>query len=55
MTISGFNEKQIKEGLIRVGFKYDKDLSKMGKDETGKSYKGGFIGFKIKPEDVEEE
>lgn len=55
MASSGFNEKQIKEGLIRVGFKYDKDLSKMGKDENGKVYKGGFIGFKIKPEETEEE
>jgi hypothetical protein len=55
MASSGFNEKQIKEGANRVGFKYDKDLSKMGKDENGKAYKGGFIGFKIKPEDVEEE
>jgi len=55
MSISGFNEKQIKEGLIRVGFKYDKDLRKLGKDENGNAYKGGFIGFKIKPEDMEEE
>ena len=27
-----------------MGFKYDKDISKMGKDKFGKHYKGGFEG-----------
>jgi len=48
INLSGLTEKIIKEGLNRLGFKYDKDLSKMGKHGmTGKSYKGGFVGFKI--------
>ena len=51
---SGLNEKQVKEGMIRLGFKYDKDLRKLGKDESGNAYKGGFIGCKINPEEVEE-
>ena len=51
---SGLNEKQVKEGMIRLGFKYDKDLRKIGKDESGNAYKGGFTGCKINPEEVEE-
>jgi hypothetical protein len=41
------SEKIVKEGMVRLGFKYDKDLSKMGKDQCDKAYKGGFIGCKI--------
>lgn len=52
---SGLSEILIKEGMIRLGFKYDKDLMKLGKDETGKYYKGGFIGCNIKEEIFEEE
>jgi len=44
---SGMNEKLVTEGMKRLGFKYDKDLSKMGKDSSGKIYKGGFIGAKL--------
>lgn len=54
-TASGFNEKIIKEGMIRLGFKYDKDLMKLGKDSNNKHYKGGFIGLKLKPEQLDEE
>ena len=33
--------------MKRKGFKYNKDLSSLGKDHTGKPYKGGFIGVKL--------
>jgi phage/plasmid-associated DNA primase len=46
---SGFKERIIKEGMLRLGFKYNKDLSKMGKDINGKAYKGGFEGVMMKP------
>jgi hypothetical protein len=41
---SGFDDKTIKEGMKRIGIKYDSNLSKMGKNIVGKSYKGGFEG-----------
>jgi len=44
---SGKHEKDIKEGMKRQGFKYNKDLSGfIEKPYTG-YYKGGFIGIKI--------
>jgi hypothetical protein len=46
VSASGINEKEIKEGMIRLGFKYNKDLSKMGKDTSNKPYKGGYEGVK---------
>ncbi len=52
---SGFNDKIIKEGMLRLGFKYDKDLMKLGKDTNNKHYKGGFIGLRLKPEPLDEE
>ena len=44
---SGLSEKLVKEGMTRLGFKYDKDLCKIGKDSTGKYYKGGYVGIKL--------
>ena len=41
------SEKLVKEGMERKGFKYEKDLSKMGKDPSGKSYKGGYRGVML--------
>lgn len=38
------SEKIVKEGMSRLGLKYDKDLCKIGKDITGKHYKGGYVG-----------
>jgi phage/plasmid-associated DNA primase len=52
---SGLTEKIVKEGMERHGFKYERDLSKMGKDENGKPYKGGYIGFKLQPENDNED
>jgi phage/plasmid-associated DNA primase len=51
---SGFDDKTIKEGMKRVGFKYDKDLrSGLGKNVLNKPYKGGFVGCFLK-ENIEE-
>lgn len=52
---SGLSEKLVKEGMTRLGYKYERDLSKIGKDENGKHYKGGFIGCFLKPEEFDEE
>lgn len=52
---SGMNEKMVKEGMERKGFKYIKDLSKMGKDGFNKAYKGGFEGVEYIEEEVEPE
>ena len=42
---SGFDDKMLKEGMKRIGLKYDKDLFGMGKNVfTNKYYKGGFEG-----------
>jgi phage/plasmid-associated DNA primase len=44
---SGLSEKLVKEGMCRLGYKYDKDLMKLGKDSSGKFYKGGYVGVGI--------
>jgi len=44
---SGLSEKLVKEGMTRLGYKYDKDLMKLGKDSLGKFYKGGYVGIGI--------
>ena len=50
------NEADIKAGMKRKGFKYNKDLSGMGnyKDPSGndKAYKGGFDGVQFAPLDL---
>ena len=50
---SGFDDKTIKEGMKRIGLKYDPNLSKMGKNILGKFFKGGFEGFFFK-ENIDE-
>jgi phage/plasmid-associated DNA primase len=48
---SGLKKDVINKGMGRAGFKYKKDLSKMGNDpNTGKAYKGGYQGVKYKSE-----
>jgi phage/plasmid-associated DNA primase len=49
----GKTEEKVKEGMKRLGYKYNKDLSKLGKDDTGKAYKGGYEGVSF-IEDEEE-
>lgn len=60
----GLKEKEAKDGMKRMGFKYNKDLMKMGKTCkckvcaigcNGKYYKGGFSGIKLKEENEEED
>jgi len=41
---SGFDDKLIKDGMKRMGFKYDKDMRGLGKNIVNKPYKGGFEG-----------
>jgi phage/plasmid-associated DNA primase len=41
----GKSEDKVKEGMKRLGYKYNKDLSKIGKDDNGKAYKGGYEGI----------
>ena len=48
------SEKDIKDGMKRLGYKYDKDLSKIGKDSMGKPYKGGYEGISL-TEDLDED
>ena len=48
---SCMTEKEVKEGMSRLGFKYKKDLCKLGKDSFGKFYKGGYEGIKYVPDD----
>ena len=38
-------EAELKEGMKRLGFKYNKELKGMGKDENNKYYKGGYEGL----------
>jgi hypothetical protein len=51
----GMNEKLVKQGMMRKGFKYNKDLCGMGSDIYKKIYRGGFIGCMIKEEDKEKD
>jgi len=44
---SGLSEKLVKEGMTRMGYKYDKDMMKLGKDGLGKYYKGGYVGVTL--------
>ena len=41
---SGCSDKEVKLGMERLGFRYNKDLSAMGRDIYGKHYKGGYQG-----------
>ena len=54
VTESGMNEKLVKEGMMRKGFKYKKDLRGLGKDQFDKAYKGGFEGVLfVENEDID--
>jgi hypothetical protein len=45
--MSSFQKDFIKDGMKRMGFKYNKDLKGVGKDKFGKFYKGGFEGCSL--------
>jgi putative DNA primase/helicase len=55
VSASGINEKEVKEGMIRLGFKYNKDLRGLGVDAYKKHYKGGFEGVVFTTNDIEDE
>lgn len=55
VQLSEMSEKLVKEGMARKKLKYNKDLSKLGKDGYGKTYKGGYEGVEIIPIDEEED
>jgi len=55
VTMSSMNEKKVKEGMARNGFKYNKDLSGMGKDDYGKHYKGGYQGVNYIHDKIDED
>jgi len=44
---SGLQIEVVKDGMKRLGFKYNKDLCGLGKDKFGKFYKGGYQGCSI--------
>jgi phage/plasmid-associated DNA primase len=44
---SKMSDKFVKDGMKRLGFVYDKDMSGLGKDSNGKPYKGGYQGCSI--------
>jgi len=48
---SGCKEDVIKQSMIKMGYKYNKDLSGLGKDNKGKPYKGGYVGIKLLDEE----
>jgi hypothetical protein len=50
---SGITEKKVKEGMKRLGYVYNKDLGKCGKDANGKYYKGGYEGIKLNEKEEE--
>jgi phage/plasmid-associated DNA primase len=52
---SGMPEKKIKDNMKRLGYKYDKDLRKCGKDDRGLAYKGGYVGVKLNEKEAENE
>jgi phage/plasmid-associated DNA primase len=54
--LSGMSLKEVKDGMERKGFKYERDLSKgLGKDTSGKQYKGGYKGVMLKEDDIIED
>lgn len=47
---SSLSKGVVMDGMVRLGFHYEKDLCRMGKDPTGKYYKGGYQGCHFIPE-----
>jgi len=48
---SGMTPKLVREGMGRLGYKYEKDMSKLGKDKFNKTMKGGYVGVGLIAED----
>lgn len=51
---SGMHPKLVREGMTRLGYKYVKDMSKLGKDKFNKPLKGGYEGVGLIAEDDDE-
>lgn len=49
---SSIPKEKIKLGMKRMGFKYNKDLSGMGKDCKNKPYKGGYTHVRLSSDDT---
>lgn len=54
-SLSGMSADKVKEGMKRKGYKYNRDLSGIGKDAYNKHYKGGYEGCCLKPDDAVDE
>jgi phage/plasmid-associated DNA primase len=52
---SEFSLKLIEAGMLRQGYKYNKDLSGLDKKLNGKYYKGGYEGCRLKTEEEKKE
>jgi hypothetical protein len=53
---SKMTDKEVIAGMLRLGFKYNRDLKNMGlKPFSNEKYRGGFSGCIIKVVDVETE
>ena len=52
--LTGKDGKSVQEAMKRLGFKYDKQLHGLGKDNDGKHIKGGFIGCRFIEESIED-
>ena len=48
---SNFKKDEVRQGMLRLGYKYDKDLRGIGKDFNDKYYKGGYVGIVLKEDD----
>ncbi len=48
IELSGFDSNYIRNQMSCLGFKYCKDLGKLGKNINGNYYKGGYINCKIR-------
>lgn len=47
MSRCEMSSKLVREGMMRKGLVYNKDLSKMGIDQYNKAYKGGYVGVNM--------
>ena len=47
MSRCEMSSKLVREGMLRKGLVYNKDLCKLGIDQYGKHYKGGYVGVNM--------
>lgn len=51
----GMSQKEVREGMKRKGYVYNKELKGMGKDSNDTYYKGGYKGVALKPDEDDED